>query len=81
MSTYDFVAPLKINGAQLIDELKADDVYLVGDRVFVIGDFSKEYAENIIAAHNPLAPTEPTIEQKLASVGLSVNDLKAALGL
>lgn len=24
---------------------------------------------------------EPTIEQKLASVGLSVNDLKAALGI
>jgi hypothetical protein len=25
--------------------------------------------------------TEPTVEQKLASVGLSVDDLKAALGL
>ena len=27
------------------------------------------------------APKEPTIEEKLASVGLSVDDLKAALGL
>lgn len=26
-------------------------------------------------------PTEPTIEQKLASVGLSINDLKTALGI
>jgi hypothetical protein len=28
-----------------------------------------------------LPPVEPTIDEKLASVGLSVNDLKAALGL
>ncbi len=29
----------------------------------------------------PPAPPEPTIEEKLASVGLTVEDLKAALGL
>ena len=29
----------------------------------------------------PLAPPEPTITEKLASVGLTVEDLKAALGL
>jgi len=28
-----------------------------------------------------LPPVEPTVAQKLASVGLSVDDLKAALGL
>ena len=26
-------------------------------------------------------PTEPTIEEKLASVGLNIDDLKAALGI
>lgn len=30
---------------------------------------------------NPTPLPEPTIDEKLASVGLSVNDLKAALGL
>jgi len=30
---------------------------------------------------NPTPRPEPTIDQKLASVGLSVTDLKAALGL
>jgi hypothetical protein len=33
------------------------------------------------AIANPLPEVEPTVEQKLASVGLSVDDLKAALGL
>ncbi len=33
------------------------------------------------AANNLLPDAEPTIEEKLASVGLSVADLKTALGL
>jgi hypothetical protein len=33
------------------------------------------------AIANPLPEPEPTIDQKLASVGLSITDLKAALGL
>ena len=33
------------------------------------------------AIANPLPKIEPTVDQKLASVGLSVDDLKAALGL
>lgn len=30
---------------------------------------------------SPPAPPEPTIEEKLASVGLSIDDLKTALGI
>jgi hypothetical protein len=39
-------------------------------------------AAKIIAAHNgtTVAP-EPTVEDKLASVGLNLTDLKTALGL
>jgi hypothetical protein len=33
------------------------------------------------AIENPLPESEPTIEDKLSSVGLSLPDLKAALGL
>lgn len=33
------------------------------------------------AIANPLPEVEPTVDQKLASVGLSVDDLKVALGL
>jgi hypothetical protein len=33
------------------------------------------------AIANPLPEVDPTVEQKLATVGLSLDDLKAALGL
>ena len=38
-------------------------------------------AEITAAIANPLPEPEPTVAEKLASVGLSVADLKAALGL
>jgi hypothetical protein len=34
-----------------------------------------------LQADLPPAPPEPTIEEKLASVGLSIDDLKTALGI
>lgn len=40
---------------------------------------TKAEIEQAIA--NPLPEIEPTVEQKLASVGLSIDDLKVALGL
>jgi hypothetical protein len=39
------------------------------------------WAEVEAEINNPTPTPEPTIEQKLASVGLSVDDLKTALGL
>lgn len=46
-----------------------------------------EYQAWVSKGNTPLAPeplpvyTPPTIEEKLASVGLSISDLKSALGL
>lgn len=57
------------------------ELYTTGDDLFIFGDCTKAEAEAALAAHNPPAPTEPTVADKLASVGLSVTDLKAALGL
>jgi hypothetical protein len=51
------------------------------DGFYVAGASSQEAAESLLAAHNPPAPLEPTVAEKLASVGLSVDDLKSALGL
>jgi hypothetical protein len=85
-----FDKPVNLEGAQLLAELNAAGVK-VSDfpRIDGNGDFwldvaSKDQAkaEAIVAAHNgnTVAP-ELTIEQKLASVGLSLDDLKVALGL
>jgi len=91
-----FVKPNNLNGAELIAELTAAGVELEienehlkwvqidADNVLWIdikpSDEAKAAA--VVAAHNgtTVAP-EPTIEDKLASVGLSLPDLKAALGL
>lgn len=37
--------------------------------------------ETILEAAKDYVEPEPTVEQKLASVGLTIDDLKAALGL
>jgi hypothetical protein len=42
---------------------------------------TNEQLEMAIATHVALPTPEPTIEEKLASVGLSLADLKAGLGL
>ena len=85
-----FNKPANLNGAELLDELNNGGV-LIKEKAFVDGngDLWLEIHANdqlkaqlIVAEHNgtTVAP-EPTIEQKLASVGLNLEDLRAALGL
>ncbi len=57
------------------------DLYTIEGELFISGDCTKAQAEAALAAHNPPAPTEPTVADKLASVGLSIDDLKAALSV
>jgi hypothetical protein len=88
-----FDKPNNFNGAELLDELAAVGIILDkllqaplidgnGDFWLDIKQADEAKAEAVIAAHNgnTVAP-EPTIETKLASVGLNLDDLKAALGL
>jgi hypothetical protein len=84
-----FTKPTNLNGTELLSELNAAGISIVnppmidGDGNFWL-DVSKNdeaKTQQIVAAHNGtiIAP-EPTIANKLASVGLSVEELKAALG-
>lgn len=85
-----FNKPVNLNGAELLDELQSagvaiDSVPLLdaeGNLWLDIHSKDSSKAEIVVAAHNGtiIAP-EPTIADKLASVGLDVNDLKAALGI
>ena len=83
MKTY--TKPENLNGTELIAELTAASIKV--DKVFDNGDGtisidSDKDASEIVAQHNgSVDPVPPTIEDKLASVGLSLDDLKAALGL
>jgi hypothetical protein len=87
-----FTKPINLNGEELRAELNAagvaiseeiDAVTLIGNDLFLdISKTDRTKAEAIVKAHNgTIIPKEPTITEKLASVGLSVADLKTALGL
>lgn len=56
------------------------ELYQIGDDLWISGVDSQEEAQALLDAHNPPAPTEPTVAEKLAFVGLSLEELKAALG-
>jgi len=87
-----FMKPENLNGAELRDELNANGVAISDDPFSVklegdgflwldIAEADKAKATPIVAAHNgtTIAP-EPTIAEKLASVGLSLEELRTALG-
>ena len=88
-----FIKPTNLNGTELRKELNDAGVTIdydflavrddgCGNLLLDIADSDEAKATPIVAAHNgtTVAP-EPTVTDKLASVGLSVSDLKAALGL
>jgi hypothetical protein len=85
-----FTKPQNLNGAELLAELNAAGLLITnspmidgaGDFWLDIAEADKAKATPIVAAHNgTIVAPEQTIEDKLASVGLSLPDLKAALGL
>jgi hypothetical protein len=84
MTTYP--KPVNLNGTELMAELSAagivvDRVKDNGDNTITLETDDKKAAA-IVGKHNgtTIAP-EPTIEAKLESVGLNLNELKAALGI
>jgi hypothetical protein len=82
-----FTKPQNLNGAELMQELATVGLTVIeiidhgdGTIEFDVKDVSK--AEIIVDKHNgTILVPELTVEQKLHSVGLNLNDLKIALGL
>ena len=87
-----FNKPLNLNGAELKEELKAAGVVLLNEiDALVVRDnllfinITPEFESvtaTVVAAHNgtTVAP-EPTPADKLAAAGLTVDELKAVLGI
>lgn len=87
-----FTKPANLNGAELRAELNAAGVKISDSRnavivdgdilILDIADKDKAKAESIVAVHNgTIVAPEPTLADKLAGLGLSLDDLKAALGV
>jgi hypothetical protein len=66
---------------QLSQELNGVSISLVDNQLRFVGDINQVTAQQALDAHIPIPPEEPTVTEKLASVGLSIDDLKDALGL
>lgn len=88
-----FKKPENLNGKELLTELAAVGIVLIPIEQAPVVDSNNDMwldikpedeakAAAVVAAHNgTIVAPEPTIQDKLASVGLNLNDLKAALGL
>jgi len=81
MEKHEFDIPAFLDGTQLKAELNCSDVYIHEDKLYIFGELTKAEATNGLKNHKENPKIELTIEQKLASVGLSIEELKAALGL
>lgn len=81
MNFHEFQIPAFIDGTQLKAELNCQDVYIRDNKLVIVGELSEAEAAAGLKAHKEQPKVEPTINEKLASVGLSIDDLKAALGL
>jgi hypothetical protein len=80
-----FTKPQNLNGTELKIELQAvgitvEGIYDFSDGTIGFETDNESAAAAVVAAHNgtTVAP-EPTIADKLASVGLSLDELKAAI--
>jgi hypothetical protein len=85
-----FDKPTNLNGTELLAELNTAGVKISeapsidgnGDFWLDVATKDKAKAEAVVAAHNgTTVAAEQSVADKLASVGLNVEDLKAALGL
>jgi hypothetical protein len=71
----------EINTKQLSDELNGVSVSVLDNQLRFVGNIDEKTAQQALDAHIPIPPKELTVAEKLASVGLSIDDLKGALGL
>jgi hypothetical protein len=81
MTIYTFPIPAQLNGDQLQAEAGAESVRLLADELLIVSNKTQTEIAAILAAHVPKATPQQTIEEKLATAGISLDDLKAALGV
>ena len=81
MAIYKFIKPAELNGDQLAIEINASNLYIIEDTLVIESDLTEKQVTDLVKAHKPTPKPEPTVAEKLLQVGLSVDDLKKALGL
>jgi hypothetical protein len=73
--------PNKYVDSILLEKESGFHLYHHEGKTFMQGEGTEQEALAALEAHNPTPPSELTLAEKLASVGISMDELKAALGL
>jgi hypothetical protein len=77
---HNFAIPNKAISSMIFKDQTGFDLYIREGVLVISGELDKEQAKELLDAHDGSTP-ELSVSEKLASVGLSIDDLKAALGL
>ena len=75
---HNFPIPNKATSSTIFRNETGFDMYIRDGLIVISGDLDEIKAKELLDAHDGTTP-EPTIVEKLASIGLSIDDLKAAL--
>jgi len=81
MKEFKIATPNKPTNSTIFFTETGFNLFTRDEDFYVSGCETQKEADDAIAAHNVTEPKEPTVAEKLASVGISVADLKTALGL
>jgi hypothetical protein len=81
MTLYTLPIPAELNGDQLQSEIGAANLYAFEDKLIIDSDKSEDQVKSIIANHKPIPKAVPTLVEKLAAAGISLEELKAALSV
>ena len=81
MTLHTLPIPTNLNGDQLQIELNATSVYVGENGLIIDSDKTESQVKTIVAAHVPKPKAEATVAEKLATAGLTLDELKAALEL
>jgi hypothetical protein len=81
MKEFKINTPTKTVNSQLFLAETGFNLYTRDDGFYVSGCETQQEADDAIAAHSVPERVETTVAEKLASVGLSIDDLKVALGI
>lgn len=82
MNFYEFAIPAQLNGDDLKAHIGCDEVYICNEKLVIGGvDLTLKQATDGLASYVYVAPKEPTVLEKLDSIGVTIPELKAALGL
>lgn len=80
MNEHALTTPKKrIDSSTFANDNPGLNLYSRDGQLYVSGDCTPEEAQAALDAHQ--APPEPTVIEKLETAGISIDDLKAALGL